>query len=669
MVKYTIENKSVRRNKMAIKLGYAGKILNIDLSQRNTFNLSTTDYAKSFIGGRGIGVKIYWDNVPPETKPLDPENCLVFANGPLAGFAGLSGSRWQVCGKSPAVNPESFSYCNLGGSWGAWLKFAGYDAIVVQGKSDKPVYLLIQDGKTEIKNASFLWGKGAIEVRETLKELLGRDTRVAAIGPAGDNMASMANIISDEDSSGSSGFGSVMGSKKLKAIAVRASDKETIAANPEKLHELVKYVYDLKEGSRFVFSGPHRIWSNYVPENLKLNQRVRKTACYGCISGCIRATYEAENGEIGKYLCVAAVFYADPTKKVREWDDVHFHASKLCNNYGLDVLTIWPIIGWLGNCYRVGILTEENTGMPLSKIGSLEFIHTLVRKMSLREGFGDILAQGAVKAAETMGGKALELLGDINYRTEQPYPYEPRQYIITGLSSAMEPKRPMPQLHEVIFPIHLWWDWCNNVKDAYVSGDVIRGISKKFFGGETALDFSTYDGKALATKKLQDRVYSKECLVTCDFAWPMMDVRHSDDHVGDPTLPSKILTAVTGRDLDEEGLNNIGERVFNLQRAILVREGHKGRESDILSEFHYVMPLSKNSGLNPESMVPGKEGKLISRMGAVIDREKFEKMKDEYYQLRGWDIESGLQTKVKLLELGLGDITKDEKIPIPLEDH
>jgi aldehyde:ferredoxin oxidoreductase len=644
---------------MRNEFGYGGKILKVDLSSGTTVDVPTRDYADRFVGGRGIGTKIYWDEVPSITSAFDPENRLIFANGPLAGFTGLAGSRWQVCGKSPAVTPELFSYANLGGSWGAWLKFAGYDAISIQGKADKPVYLFLQDDNVEIRDASFLWGKGAIEVRETLKSLLGQDIRVATIGPAGDNMAFMANIIADDDASGSSGLGAVMGSKKLKAIAVGASNRKVTAANPEKLQELVKYARNLKEGSRFIFSGPHRVWAAYVPENLKLNTKIKKTACYGCISGCIRATYEAENGERGKYLCVAAVFYADPTKKMGEWNDVHFHASKICNDYGLDVFAIGAIIGWLLRCYQAGILTDENTGICISKIMSLEFIQTLARKISLREGFGDTLAQGMVKAAEAVGGEAEKQLGYIYQRTGTAYPYEPRHLIMTGLSFVTEPRLPMAQLHEVLFPTHLWWDWANKIEGAYISDDVIRSMSRKFFGSEVALDFSTYEGKALAAKKIQDREYIKECLILCDFTWPMMDVRHSDEHVGDPTLPSQVFSAVTGRELDEQGLDKIGERVCNLQRAILIREGHGAREGDVLPEFDHMVPLQRKPGLNPESTVPGRDGKIVARMGTVVDREKFEMMKDEYYQLRGWDVASGLQTKEKLIELGLEDIIND----------
>jgi aldehyde:ferredoxin oxidoreductase len=238
------------------------------------------------------------------------------------------------------------------------------------------------------------------------------------------------------------------------------------------------------------------------------------------------------------------------------------------------------------------------------------------------------------------------------------YFYEPRIYVTNGLFFATEPRLPMPQLHEVIFPVYLWWDWCNKIEGAYVSSNVVRSIAKKFHGSEIALDFSTYEGKALAAKKIQDRVYVKECLILCDFAWPLMDVKHSQDHVGDPTLPSKVFSAVTGRQMDEPELDKMGERVFNLQRAILIREGHSGRESDRLPDYFYTVPLPLQPLLDPKSSVPGKEGEIIYRAGAVVDREKFEKMKDEYYQLRGWDPQTGLLKEDTLQKLGLEDVIK-----------
>jgi aldehyde:ferredoxin oxidoreductase len=648
---------------MVAEFGYTGKILNVDLSQGSIVNTATMDYADRFIGGRGVAAKIYWDEVPPNTEPFDPENRLIFTTGPLAGFRGLAGSRWQICGKSPATNPQSFSYANLGGSWGAWLKFAGYDGMVVQGRSDRPVYLLVKNGNVEIREASFLKERGAIETRELLKGKLGRYTRVVAIGPAGENMAVMSNILADDDASGSGGLGAVMGSKQLKAIAVVANDKKMIASNPQKLQELQKYIHQLRQDSRSILGGRRATQGSMVPIfDPDLNPKLKKVACYGCISGCIRAMFEADNGHRGKSLCVGSVFYAGFSMGYyKEWNDVPFLASRTCNEYGLDVMTMIPMIRWLDKCYKSGVLTDEYTGLPLSKIGSLEFIQSLAAKISLRQEFGDILAQGTIGAADVLGTEAKEQLGDIDYRTGQIYAYEPRHYIITGLLHPMEPRLTTSLVHEVVIPIRLWLDWCDKVDEAYVSSDVIHRISKKFFGTEMALDFSTYEGKALVTKRIQDREYSKECLILCDFAWPMMDVKHSEEHVGDPALPSQVLSAVTGKEIDEQRLDKLGEKVFNLQRAILIREGYKGRESDCIPDFEYSVPISPKPSEDSQRRVSGKGGEIISKLGAVVNREEFEKMKEEYYQLRGWDPRTGFQKKDTLLKLDLGDIVEPLK--------
>jgi aldehyde:ferredoxin oxidoreductase len=191
-----------------------------------------------------------------------------------------------------------------------------------------------------------------------------------------------------------------------------------------------------------------------------------------------------------------------------------------------------------------------------------------------------------------------------------------------------------------------------------MSTDLVRWIGKTFWGSEEAADFSTYEGKALAAKKIQDREYAKESLILCDFAWPIKDVDCSEDHKGDPTIENRIYSAVTGRETDEAGLNTIGERVFNLQRAILTREGRVGRGADRIHEMFYTVPLQE-AFLNPECLVLGQGEETISRKGAVVDREQFEAMKTEYYQLRGWDPVTGLQTKSKLHQLGLDDVAVD----------
>jgi len=642
--------------------GYAGKILRVDLSSRSITEVSTQEYADRFLGGRGIAAKIYWDEVPPEVGAFDAENRLIFVTGPLGGLPTVSGSRWQVCGKA-FTTPEQFSYCNLGGRWGAELKFAGYDGIVVQGKSEKPVYLFLHHGTAELKDASALWGKGSMETRETLKEELGSSARVVAIGPAGENMVTMASLTADNDSSGAGGLGATMGSKKLKAVVVTGAGKKVEVAQPEKFKELRAYYREVGRGqweymSRWIRDPFHEFKLVPGPE-------MKKDPCYGCLGRCPRKIYEAANGRKGKFFCGAAMYYQPWSDGYYgDWNevpnDVPFYATKLCDNYGIDIFAIDLMLSWLQGCYKAGILTDENMGIPISKMGSLEFIETLVRKISLRDGFGDLLAQGMWKAADSLGPGAKEQIETVGYQSEPGlYPwYGPKLYVTNAFPYAMEPRLPMQHLHEVSFLLAKWAATTYNLPGSYITSDVFRAIARRFWGSDLAADFSTLEGKALAAKMIQDRQYAKECLILCDLLWPLTDLEHTEDHVGDPTLESKFLSAVTGREVDEEGLYRIGERVFNLQRAILVREGHRGRDFDRLPDACHNLPIEYDHA-NPECLAPGKDGEVMSRKGTVVDREEFEKAKDEYYWLRRWDVASGLQTRANLEELELGEVSQD----------
>ena len=635
---------------MTAERGYTGIILRVDLSLRRTSTLSTLPYAEKFVGGRGIAAKLYWDEVSPEIKAFDAENPLIFVTGPLSGFPSLAGSRLQICGKSPATNPERFCYSALGGSWGAELKFAGYDGIIVQGKSDKPVLLLVQDDKVQIKDASALWGKNSVETREMLKKEFGSKAKVLSSGIAGENLVPFATILAEDDSSAASGFAAVMGSKKLKAIVVQGSG-DVMPAEPEKLKKLTEYVRQMAKDRRIT---PPTLKSPPFPPGGK------RKACFGCIAGCLRAEYQASNGDKGKLMCQQSGSYIDAAMQYyKEWTEVPFFASRLSDKYGLDTMVLEPMNQWLHRCYKAGILTDEQTGIPVSKYGSLEFIESVVKSISLKQGFGELLSQGIVKAADVIGRGSKELIGDLILpKTGEEWVYDPRMFITTGIFYAMEPKRPIQQLHEISWLIAQWVQWGKGIENAYVSTDVVLEVAKRFWGSEMAADFSTYDGKALAAKKIQDRQYVKEMLILCDYAWPIAHVKHSADHLGDSSIESKLYSAVVGKEVDENELYQAGERVFNLQRAILAREGHRGREADKLPEFNYQIPLQRIEH-NPDCMAPGKDGKPISRKGAVMEIDKFEHMKDEYYGYREWDVKTGLQTTRKLKQLGLGDVAED----------
>ena len=190
-----------------------------------------------------------------------------------------------------------------------------------------------------------------------------------------------------------------------------------------------------------------------------------------------------------------------------------------------------------------------------------------------------------------------------------------------------------------------------------MSYDRLREIGRRFWGSELTFDFSTYEGKAIAAKKLQDKLYAQECLILCSFFYPLRICDYTETHEGDPTIESELYSAVTGNETDEEGLNRIGERVFNLERAILTREDPRGRWVDEIPEWNYTVPQPADPHL-PGTLVPGKDGEPMTKEGNVVDREKFAQMLSEYYEVRGWD-KSGLQTKQKLAELDLEDITRD----------
>lgn len=623
---------------------YAGNILKVDLSKGKMVDLPTNDYTDRFIGGRGLAAKLYWDTVPPDTGALDPDNCLIFATGPLAGFPRLGGSRWQICGKSAAMEPHYFSHANLGGSWGPRMKFSGYDAIAVQGRAENPVYLFVHDGKAEIRDAAFTWGKTAKETQAILKTELGKGSRVVATGPAGENLVTFATVLADDDASGSSGFGAIMGSKNLKAIAV-AGDKKPTAANPEKLAEVTDDIFRLR--------GEH----GKHPHPWMHEGHTRQNICYGCVSGCARQYYQTSDKKKVKFFCQAADMYQEAViHHYGDWNEVVVQAAELCHTYSLDTFVMEPMIAWLAGCFKSGILSEKDTGLPLSKIGSAEFIETLVQKISFREDFGDVLARGTLAAAAEVGQNAEKLIGDsISTRASDLSMYDPRLYIVTGLLYATEPRKPIQQLHDISWTLMEWEVTAPEKVPGQITGKEFGEIAEKFWGSRAAGDMSINEGKALAAKTIQDRNYAKESLILCDFLFPVI---WTEGRVGDPTVESRVFSAVTGKETDQAGLNRMGERIFNLQRAIRLREGWAGRQGDTLREVFYEIPI-KSVRFNSDCLVPGPYGEPVSRRGAVVEKDQFEGLKDEYYQLRGWDVSSGLPTRATMQALELEDIADD----------
>jgi aldehyde:ferredoxin oxidoreductase len=580
--------------------------------------------------------------VPSFTGAFSPDNCLICASGPAAGFTGFASSRWLVCGKTAANDPESFSYGNLGGSWGNRLKAAGYDGIAVQGKAEKPVYLWIHDDAVEIKDASRLWGKTSFESLDALKAEHGAAACVLTIGPAAENLVVFATLLADEGAPGSGGTGAIMGSKNLKAIVV-AGDKKPVAADIEKLRSVANHIRELAKGPL-----PKMSW--VIPGITKTQ------ACHGCGLGCTRQTYTDKTGYHYKSFCQPVDIYRRLVYRYFDhWDDTILLAMRLCDQYGLDSCVIQAMIEWLNDCYKENILSESNTGLPLDKIGSAEFIEELTRMIAYRKGFGAELARGTIKAADSVGKRAREITNRwVLNRSNEVKDYDPRVTLHNALCIATEPRRPSQQVHEGSAALLDWLHWeAGETGPMTLTTDALREIAIKYWGSIAAADFSSYEGKALASKRIQDRTYAFESIVLCSSRWHM---NHND--AKGPSLAAQIVSAITGREIDEFELEKIGERIFNMQRSVNLVQGWGGREGDSLLDFYHKEPIQYLSN-DPECKVPGANGEPASRKGKVIERSEFEKMKDEYYRLRGWDKASGLQTRAGLEALDLGDVAKE----------
>jgi len=636
--------------------GWAGKIISIDLTERKISLLETTDYSDRFLGGLGIGEKIYWDRATPGIDAFHPANPLILMTGPLAATPAPSAPRLVACGKSPCIYPETFVTASLGGFFAAELKRAGYDGIVIQGKADSPVYISIHDSRVEIKDAASLWGLTNSATRKIIQGELGGTPRILSIGPGGENRTRIAIILTDVGSAGSMGFGSVMGSKNLKAVAVKGSG--TIqAADPERITGIRKRFQAMTGEGYYNLFG--------TPITLPGTEVVKKVHCHGCPQGCWRTLQRSASGEEGIRKCQIGIFYSPWDKKLHgKPTEASFRATTLANDYSLCVMELVFLLFWLDKCYAQGILSEKDMELPFSQAGSIEFFEAFVRKICLREGFGAVLAEGTLRASEIVGKESREITRNLLTQTGRAVAYGPKVFSSSALIYATEPRPSITELHEVCEPLTKWALWYKTKGEkSYVSTDVLRKIGEKFWGSEKSVDFSTYEGKALTAVKIQNRQFAKESLILCDFAWPVYDDASREDHVGDPTLESQLLSAVIGKEIDEQELNDIAERIFTFYRAILLREGKKGREDDCLPEFFFVERdelIADVFGMhNPELFLPGAGDEIISRKGKAVDRVKFEKMKDEYYGLRGWDPQTGVPRKETLKRLGLDDIVRD----------
>ena len=627
--------------------GWCGKILKIDLSDSRITELLTMDYADRFLGGRGIATRIYWDEVGSDVGALDPENHLIFMTGPL-GATGIQGaSRFEVVGKSPMLLPEGFCYGNMGGFFGPYLKRAGYDGVVIKGRSEKPVYVWIHDENAEILDASSLWGKGVYAARDVLKETHGKNVRFVTTGVAGENMCRSANLMTDNEGSATGGFGAVMGSKNLKALAVSGSG-HPLVAHPDKLKDLNRLVIHLNK--RGPFPAP------FPEEEVR---RTGKSSCYQCGLDCkYRNAYRTASGEDVVRKCQSMfVYFPWVVRRPDESAETAVYATGICNDLSICTMEMANIIQWLESCHASGALSKKETGLDMSTLGTREFFEKLAHMIAYREGFGDILAQGLLRAGETLGEQAKAHFANEVSGVGSGATYSAREYLMNGLLYALEPRQPIAMLHETSWLVGLWVMNQADPESSPVTSDVFKKAATKFWKHEKAWDLTTHEGKAMAAANIIDRTCTKDSLLLCDSVWPMMVTWNTPDYVGDPSLESRIFSAVTGVEIDEAGLNQYGERIFNMERGVLLQEGRQPKIDDVPAEFNFTDPV-ETVFMNPDVIVPGPGGKVISRKGETLKQDEFDTMRKEFYEVRGWDPASGMQKAETLEHLGLSDLAK-----------
>lgn len=662
--------------------GWVGKILRVDLSAGKISETSTFDYVPKFLGGRGLGAKLCWDEVPPEMGAFDPEARLIFATGPLQGTLAPTSGRFMVLGKAPQTGPvESYCRSSVGGHWAPELKWAGYDALVIHGRAPRPVYLWISDGKAALLDASRLWGLDTYQTQQQLWSIHGPRARVMVIGRAGENQSRIACILTDSgDASGQGGFGGVMGSKNLKAIVVRGTGAVPVA-DPKALMEATAYIQKLfirraaggnpyepeEKGFKFnIWGGGYgRGGLTLLPGELldlcrdpSSGYRQVPDGCFACPIAC-RSRVTGPDITPGVALCAQAYMYMESMvhRPEKGYSKVSWNAAKLADLLGINAYELMAIIPWLGDCFREKVLTEEETGLPLTEIGSWEFIAKLLHMIANREGLGNLLTEGGQRAAAKLGGKAEELSRLYYPRSGRFGGYREHWLYLGGFPSGYAlsylaliwavDSRDGNVSHGIMAPL---WGAAHAIGQTALSAvpedltPLLRPVMKRAFGSEEAAEFVTPDGKAVqwkwaapVVKRYYEQAILKDSYVLCDMAFPFLYDANSADHVGDPSIESRLYRAVTGNEMAEEESYRLGAMLYTLERTLAVRDG-RTRKDDTFHDLYFTT----------------KDG-----AGRTYRKEDLERAKTEFYTLGGWDATTGVPSRSTLERFALRDVADD----------
>lgn len=633
-------------------MGYirGGTILRINLNDGKVIREPTSLYTEKFLGGRGISTSILYQGVSPGIKPYDSENMLIFGVGPLVGSLFPGACRTDVLAKSPVT--MAIGNTSIGGYWGSELKFAGYDHLVIQGKAPEPVYLSIHNDEVEIRKADKVWGQDCYQTPKIIREEL-KEPRacIICIGPAGERLIRYASIhTSMGNVAARTGLGAVMGSKNLKAIAVRGTKGLKVAAPSrfyeecQKLHELIKQdpLYEelhtvgltkwQDKEYRAIYSNIGDPW----PENLSLEgflkeHLYKRVGCFGCPVACMDSYQIPEIGA-GVVKCSP---YSDLTWDLRNADmKVFWAVMTLCQKAGIDARSLSNVIAWLMELYKNKIITEDDVdGIPM-EYGSSEAILEITRKILHREKIGDLLAEGTVEAAKRIGR------GSENYiQHAKGSPIDTHIPPLKGVGLATAVSATGEGLKGFIV------SEMDTALTIGVTGDqeVIENslkkweaISERITGTKNAADPRLTEGKAPFVQYNEDRNALGDLLGICTWMTPFIGLPITPEHM------AYLLGIGLGIDITPESLLETSARVRHLQRAFEIREGLT-RDDDKLTKGFYREMKSDGDKKNKVSLEP----------------EELEKLKDEYYKLRGWDINTGAPTRETLERFGLKEVADD----------
>jgi aldehyde:ferredoxin oxidoreductase len=608
---------------------YAGKILRVDLTTGKVSTEPLTEHmAKSYIGGMGLGIRLLMDNSTPGTDPFDPSNPIIFATGPLSGTMGpTAGNGYAVVSKSPATGGVGEAKAH--GFFGPDLKRAGYDAVIITGKAPKLSYLWIDDDKVEIKDAEWLKGETVYHTDVKIKDELGDFyIRVSAIGEAGEKLCRFAAIINDEFRAiGRTGMGAVMGSKNLKAVAVRGTHDVDVA-NMDGFKEFIKMIHERMKGpatKKYKTLGtPENVlvlnslsalatrnWTNATFEGAEkvsgewLNEHYVKkiVGCATCGMRCDHIAVVPEGPYQGSTsrLEFECLWSMGPLCGVDRLDAV-IEAMRIVNEYGMDGISIGVVVAFAMDCYEHGVITKEQTDGIDLRFGNAEALIAIIHKIGKREGWlGNALAEGVAKAAEIIGGDAYKYACHIKGLELPGYDLRTLKTAALGFSVSFRGA-------------------CHLRNGAY-SPDV-KGKVNRF-------KIEPGRGKMITDESKMYNVI--DSLIVCKFS-------RGTYYDGWKDL-ANYYTLATGIPMTVEDMAKAGDRIENLARMFNIREGKGTRKNDTLPWKIENCPVPDEG--------PAK--------GVVVNEEEFQVGLSDYYASRGWSA-NGIPTAARLQELGLSDL-------------